>query len=83
MALHFLVVTPWMLLVGWLSPRSVESPARMRPDVDTRRDSSAILAVFCVTRSLHAAHYLYFVLITTIVANSPCDCNTSMRFTAP
>lgn len=71
LALHFLVVTPWMLLVGWLAPRSRSKVPRECALMSIPiAIVLQILTVFCVTKSPHAAHYLYFVLITTIVANS-------------
>ena len=68
--LHLAVVTPYMFLVAWLLPR-VRAP--MRESLVASISVAMvlqILAVFCVTKSPYAAHYLYFVPSTVLSLNS-------------
>lgn len=70
-AMHLLLVTPWILFIAWYvahapSAHMRELAAASAPVAIVMQ----ILAIFCITRSPFAGYYLYFVLITTIGANS-------------
>jgi len=70
-ALHLLLVTPWILLVAWYVVHASSAPAR---EIAAASAPVAIvlqiLAIYYVTRSPYDGYYLYFVLVTTIGANS-------------
>ncbi len=70
-ALHFLVVTPWMLFVAWLM--------RTTPGKAVREGTAAtlpivivlqIMCVFCFSRSPYVNHYQYFVLLPVLFTNT-------------
>ncbi len=71
LVLHLAVVTPYMLFVAMILPRIHSANLR-----ETLGASIAvamvlqILAIFCMTRSPYAAHYLYFVPSTVLSLNS-------------
>ncbi len=70
-ALHFALVTPWILLVGWLmtdrlSRRAREGLTASIPVLIVLQ----ILVSFVLTRSPDADHYQYFVLLTLLFANT-------------
>lgn len=70
-AMHLLFATPWMLFVAWYvehapSAHMRELAAASAPIAIVLQ----ILAIYCMTASPFAGYYLYFVLVTTIGANS-------------
>jgi len=69
--LHFLVVTPAMLAIAWLFTRK---PRRLWRDVASATlpilMTLQILAVYIGSREATSPHYLYFVLMTAICANT-------------
>jgi diguanylate cyclase (GGDEF)-like protein len=69
--LHFLVITPWMLIVAWSmrgAPRRVvrEGGAATLPVAIVLQ----ILCVFYFSRSSYANHYQYFVLLPILFTNT-------------
>src|SRR4051812_1258650 len=71
LCLHFLVVTPWILLVGWFvkddSSQFVrEAAAASIPAAVALQ----ILTTFTLTASAHADHYQYFVLLVLLYMNT-------------
>ena len=69
--LHFAVVTPWIVLAGWLikddSPRLIrEGLAGSIPVAIALQ----ILVSFVLTSSPDAAHYQYFVLLVVLFTNT-------------
>jgi diguanylate cyclase (GGDEF)-like protein len=71
-AVHFGIISPWMLFVAfWLRP---ERPRYLRESAAASIPLFIIfqiLLVFCASRSPHAEHYQYFVLLAILysVAN--------------
>lgn len=71
LALHLLVVTPYMLFVAHVVTRTKSAAWRegLAGSISVAM-AMQILAVFCVTQSPYAAHYLYFVPSTMLSLNS-------------
>jgi diguanylate cyclase (GGDEF)-like protein len=69
--LHFCVVTPAMLAAAWLFRTNPDK--RWRDPIAAALPilmASQILIVYYFTRSPNSAHYLYFVLLVAICANT-------------
>jgi diguanylate cyclase (GGDEF)-like protein len=70
-ALHLLVVTPWIFLTGWLTTEETskwrrEGLAATLPIVIVLQ----ILVSFVFTKAPDAAHYQYFVLLVVLYTNT-------------
>lgn len=71
LASHLLLITPWMLFVAWLMRSSLPKAAR-ETAVSSIPIAIAlqIAAIYCLTDSVYAPHYVYLVMLTAIYANT-------------
>jgi hypothetical protein len=70
-ALHVLVGTPWILFVAWSMRSSLPKVVRELAVASVPIVIALQIAtIYCLTRSPFAAHYVYFVLVTAIYANT-------------
>jgi diguanylate cyclase (GGDEF)-like protein len=71
LALHFLVVTPWMLSVAWLMTRT---PGKtVREGVAATLPIAIVLQIMCVfyfSQSPHVNDYQYFVVLPALFTNT-------------
>jgi diguanylate cyclase (GGDEF)-like protein len=69
--LHFAVVTPWILLTGWLIRD--DSPKLLREALAASIPVAIvlqILVIFVFTSSVNSSHYQYFVLLIVLFTNT-------------
>jgi diguanylate cyclase (GGDEF)-like protein len=69
--LHFAVVTPWILLTGWLIKD--DSPKLLREGLAGSIPVAIVLQIlvsFVLTSSVNGSHYQYFVLLVVLFANT-------------
>jgi len=69
--LHFVVVTPWILLTGWLTKDN--SPRLLREGMAASIPIAIVLQIlvsFVLTSSPDAGHYQYFVLLVVLFTNT-------------
>src|ERR1700730_2492373 len=69
--LHFAVVTPWILLTGWLVKD--DSSKLLREGLAASIPVAIVLQIlvsFVLTSSVNAAHYQYFVLLVVLFTNT-------------
>jgi diguanylate cyclase (GGDEF)-like protein len=69
--LHFAVVTPWILLTGWLTKD--DSPKLLREGLAASIPVAIVLQIlvsFVLTSSTDAGHYQYFVLLVVLFTNT-------------
>ena len=69
--LHFAVVTPWILLTGWLIKD--DSSKLLREGLAASIPVAIVLQIlvsFVLTSSVNAGHYQYFVLLVVLFTNT-------------
>lgn len=69
--LHFAVVTPWILLTGWLIKD--DSSKLLREGLAASIPVAIVLQIlvsFVLTSSVNASHYQYFVLLVVLFTNT-------------
>ena len=69
--LHFAVVTPWIVLTGWLTKD--DSPRLLREGLAASIPVAIVLQIlvsFVLTSSPSASHYQYFVLLVVLFTNT-------------
>jgi diguanylate cyclase (GGDEF)-like protein len=69
--LHAFVVTPWILLVGWLARE--QTPTLVREAAAASMPVVIVLQILCtfmLTTSPNAGHYQYFVLLVILFTNT-------------
>jgi diguanylate cyclase (GGDEF)-like protein len=69
--LHFAVVTPWILLTGWLVKD--DSSKLLREGLAASIPVAIVLQIlvsFVLTSSVNAGHYQYFVLLVVLFTNT-------------
>lgn len=69
--LHFVVITPWILLTRWFTKD--DSPKILREGLAASIPVAIILqilAIFILTSSIDAVHYQYFVLLVLLFTNT-------------
>jgi|HubBroStandDraft_6_1064221.scaffolds.fasta_scaffold142200_2 diguanylate cyclase (GGDEF)-like protein len=71
LVLHFAVVTPWIILTGWLTKD--DSPKLLRESLAGSIPVAIVLQIlvsFVLTSSPEAGHYQYFVLLVLLFTNT-------------
>jgi diguanylate cyclase (GGDEF)-like protein len=69
--LHFAIVTPWIVLTGWLTRD--DSPKFLREGLAASIPVTIVLQIlvsFVLTSSPDASHYQYFVLLVVLFTNT-------------
>ncbi len=69
--LHFAIVTPWIILTGWLTKD--DSPRLLREGMAASIPVAIVLQIlvsFVLTSSPDASHYQYFVLLVVLFTNT-------------